>query len=156
MKTEQLMLNYGREVQMRKDTFREEYIATHLMKSSTGESCLMESICERENMNNALRRVEQNDGAPGIDKMKVTRLRGFLRRTGKVVKTALLTGHTNLYLSGRSQLESLMGEFAYWGFPRFWIVSFNRASRRYCKRFGSTPFRRIHMDTVRDVPKLKR
>lgn len=92
MKTEQLILNYGREVQMRKDTFREEYIATHLMKSSTGENCLMESICERENMNNALRRVEQNDGAPGIDKMKVSRLRGFLRRTGKAVKTALLDG----------------------------------------------------------------
>ena len=52
----------------------------------------MESICEWENTLNALKCVERNKGAPGIDKMKVTQLRGFLRRTWKTVKAALLNG----------------------------------------------------------------
>jgi RNA-directed DNA polymerase len=92
MELRQQMLDYGDHGETRKDTAREEYIATHLMKSSTGEIRLMDMICERENMLSALKRVESNDGAPGIDKMKVTRLRGFLRRTGKAVKAALLNG----------------------------------------------------------------
>jgi len=92
MKSGQLTLAFGEQAVTRKDTVREEYIATNLMKSSTGENRLMDMICERENMLNALRRVEKNDGAPGVDKMKVSRLRGFLRRTGKTVKAALHDG----------------------------------------------------------------
>ena len=92
MTSEQLLLNDGEEAESRKDTLREEYIATRLMESSTGEIRLMESICERENTINALRRVERNKGAPGVDKMKVTRLRGFLRRNWTSVKAALVNG----------------------------------------------------------------
>jgi len=92
MTSEQMLLNDGEEAANRKDTLREEYIATRLMESSTGEIRLMELICERENTLNALRRVERNGGAPGVDKMKVTRLRGFLRRNWKTVKAALLNG----------------------------------------------------------------
>ena len=92
MKAVQLLLDGGEEAITRKDTTREEYIAARLMESSTGEIRLMESICERENTIKALKRVESNKGAPGIDKMKVTRLRGHLRRTWKTVETALLNG----------------------------------------------------------------
>ena len=92
MKAVQLLLDGGEEAITRKDTSREEYIAARLMESSTGEIRLMESICERENTIKALKRVESNKGAPGIDKMKVTRLRGHLRRTWKTVETALLNG----------------------------------------------------------------
>jgi RNA-directed DNA polymerase len=52
----------------------------------------MESICERHNTIEALRRVERNKGAPGVDGMKTTELRGFLRRTWAAVQTALLAG----------------------------------------------------------------
>ena len=92
MEAVQLRLDGGEEAISRKDTAREEYIATRLMESSTGDIRLMESICERENTIKALKRVESNKGAPGIDKMKVTRLRGFLRRTWETVETALLNG----------------------------------------------------------------
>ena len=92
MKAAQLLLDGGEEAISRKDTAREEYIAARLMESSTGDIRLMESICERENTIKALKRVERNKGAPGIDKMKVTRLRGFLRRTWETVETALLNG----------------------------------------------------------------
>ena len=92
MQAVQLLLEGGGVAESRKDTAREEYIAARLMESSTGDIRLMESICERENTLKALRRVERNKGAPGIDKMKVTRLRGFLRRTWETVETALLNG----------------------------------------------------------------
>jgi RNA-directed DNA polymerase len=92
MEPGQMLLDFGDQAGRRKDTLREETIATRLSKSSTGEVRLMESICERENMRSALRRVQRNGGAPGIDKMKVSRLRGFLRRTGETVKATLLDG----------------------------------------------------------------
>lgn len=90
MESGQRLLNLGDKVETRKDTTREEYIATRLQESSTGEIRLMESICERENTLAALKRVERNKGAPGVDGMKTTQLRGFLRRTWKTVEAALL------------------------------------------------------------------
>ena len=92
MKAVQLLLDGGEEAITRKDTTREEYIAARLMESSTGEIRLMESICERENTIKALKRVESNKGAPGIDKMKVSQLRGHLRRSWKTVEPVLLNG----------------------------------------------------------------
>ena len=87
-----MLLDLGAGVETRKDTAREGYIATRLQESSTGEIRLMESICERENTIAALKRVERNKGAPGVDGMKTTQLRGFLRRTWRTVEAALLNG----------------------------------------------------------------
>lgn len=52
----------------------------------------MESVCERENMRKALKRVERNGGAPGVDGMKTTQLRGYLRRHWTKIKASLLAG----------------------------------------------------------------
>lgn len=117
MKAVQLLLNGDEEAASRKDTAREEYIAARLMKSSTGEIRLMESICERENMHNALRRVESNKGAPGIDKMKVTQLRGHLRRTGKTVRTALLDGTYKPLPVRRKEIPKPDGGVRFLGIP---------------------------------------
>ena len=117
MKPEQLTLIDSGGVVSRKDTAREDYIATRLMESSTGEVRLMESICERENMRNALKRVENNDGAPGIDKMKVTRLRGFLRRTGKAVKAAMLSGTYKPKPVRRKEIDKPDGGIRLLGIP---------------------------------------
>ncbi len=117
MKPEQLTLNYSGMTVRRKDTAREDYIATRLMESSTGEVRLMESICEWENMLNALKRVESNDGAPGIDKMKVTRLRGFLRRTGKAVKAAMLNGTYKPKPVRRKEIDKPDGGIRLLGIP---------------------------------------
>lgn len=53
---------------------------------------LMEQVVARENMGAALRRVEQNRGAPGIDGMTVEQLRGFLRERWPQVRAQLLAG----------------------------------------------------------------
>lgn len=61
-------------------------------ESPTGAIRLMELVCERENMSKALRRVERNKGAPGVDGMKTTQLRGYLRRHWEKIKASLLEG----------------------------------------------------------------
>ena len=76
----------------RRDTARNAYIAKALMEDSGGEAKLMDSICERENMLRALKRVEANDGAPGIDGMTCRQLRGFVKRTWQASKEALYRG----------------------------------------------------------------
>ena len=76
----------------RRDPARNAYIAKALMEDSSGEAKLMESICERENRHRALRRVEANDGAPGVDGMTCRQLRGFVKRTWQASKQALDDG----------------------------------------------------------------
>ena len=53
---------------------------------------LMEAVVERGNMVQALKRVEANKGAPGVDGMPVTELRGYLREHWPKIKEALLEG----------------------------------------------------------------
>lgn len=45
-------------------------------ESPAGQEQLMEEVCERENLKQALRRVKTNKGSPGIDGMKVGELSG--------------------------------------------------------------------------------
>jgi len=53
---------------------------------------LLENILARDNMLNALRKVEANKGAPGIDGVEVTSLRKNLKEDWHYTKSALLSG----------------------------------------------------------------
>ena len=53
---------------------------------------LMEAVVGRENMFKALRRVESNQGAAGVDGMPVTGLRGYLKVHWPSIKEQLLEG----------------------------------------------------------------
>jgi RNA-directed DNA polymerase len=53
---------------------------------------LMEEICERENLRQALKRVKANKGAPGVDGMTVHVLPRYLREHWLTVRTTLLNG----------------------------------------------------------------
>ena len=55
----QLKLDLGA-VESHRDRSPEAFIAERLAESPTGEVRLMESICERQNMNRALKRVREN------------------------------------------------------------------------------------------------
>lgn len=50
----------------------------------------MELVCERQNLQAALRRVRKNKGSPGIDKMTVDGLRDFLKANWPRVREDLL------------------------------------------------------------------
>jgi len=53
---------------------------------------LMEEILERENLKKALKRVQSNKGAPGIDGMTVDELPDYLREHWPAMKAQLLAG----------------------------------------------------------------
>ena len=53
---------------------------------------LLEAVVERENMWQALKQVERNKGAAGVDKMTVEQLRAYLREHWLRIKEELLAG----------------------------------------------------------------
>jgi len=53
---------------------------------------LMEKVVEKANMKKALRRVELNKGAPGVDGMRVEELRGYLKKNWECTRGQLLSG----------------------------------------------------------------
>jgi len=53
---------------------------------------LMEEVCERENLKQALRRVQANRGSPGVDGMTVEELPGYLREHWPAIRDQLLSG----------------------------------------------------------------
>ena len=92
MRVMQMQLDLGELPKDKLSRGKYAFIATRLSESPTGIIRLMESVCERENMRKALRRVEENRGAPGVDGMKTTELRGYLRRHWPKIKADLLAG----------------------------------------------------------------
>lgn len=65
--------------------------ATQATEHPAGEG-LMEEVCQRENLIEALKRVRQNKGGPGIDGMTVEELPGHLREHWPMLREQLLSG----------------------------------------------------------------
>jgi RNA-directed DNA polymerase len=61
-------------------------------KSPAKGEQLMEGICERENLKEALKRVKANKGSPGVDGMTVGELPGYLKEHWPEIREQLLTG----------------------------------------------------------------
>jgi RNA-directed DNA polymerase len=53
---------------------------------------LMEEVCGRENCKQALARVKANKGSPGIDRMSVEQLPGYLKQHWSEIREQLLNG----------------------------------------------------------------
>ncbi len=119
MKTEQMLFGFETLTDVKRDKGNDVYIANSLSESSTGEIRLpdafepglrsMESICERVNMNKALKRVLKNGGAPGVDDMKTGRLKAFLFRCGDSVKEEMLNGSYTPYPVRRKEIPKADG-----------------------------------------------
>jgi len=76
--------------------------------SDAGSGSVWEQVFERENLLCALRRVEANRGAPGIDGMTVQELRPYLREAWPEIKERLDAGSTGRALSGGWRSRSRM------------------------------------------------
>ncbi|PZR41182.1 group II intron reverse transcriptase/maturase [Paraburkholderia fungorum] len=63
-------------------------------ESESPSACdrLMEEVCERENLKQALKRVKANKGAPGVDGMTVQALPAYLREHWPSIRATLLSG----------------------------------------------------------------
>lgn len=85
-------LNLGSVDDIVTDLSSEIFVASYLSESPTGDIRLMESVLELNNMQDALKRVISNDGAPGIDGMKVGQLPKYLERHWPKIEKDLLNG----------------------------------------------------------------
>ncbi|MCL0076856.1 hypothetical protein M1O12_02380 [Dehalococcoidia bacterium] len=71
---------------------------------------LWEGVWERQNLLTALRRVERNGGAPGIDGMTVKELRPYLMEHWLGIREELESGElTALYLMNRRMRTRMSG-----------------------------------------------
>jgi RNA-directed DNA polymerase len=61
-------------------------------KSPAGNQRVMEAVCERENLREALQRVKANKGSPGIDGMTVEQLPDHLKQHWPAIREQLLSG----------------------------------------------------------------
>jgi RNA-directed DNA polymerase len=66
--------------------------ARHTSERPMFGETLMEEVCERNNLQKALRRVKGNKGSAGVDGMRVEELPGFLKEHWPSVKRGLLRG----------------------------------------------------------------
>ena len=112
----QQTLDLGK-VESHRDRSPEAFIAERLAESPTGQVRLMESICERQNMQRALRRVRGNKGAPGIDGMTVEELPGYLVRHWSKIKEQLLQGEYQPLPVRRTELRKPDGGVRPLGIP---------------------------------------
>jgi len=61
-------------------------------QSPASTNRLMEEICERENLKEALRRVKANKGSPGVDGITVNQLDDYLKQHWPAIREQLLSG----------------------------------------------------------------
>src|SRR6202045_2088133 len=70
----------------------ESRLTTHAPERPVGTTRLMEEICDRENLKEALRRVKANKGSPGIDGITVNQLDDYLMQHWPAIREQLLSG----------------------------------------------------------------
>src|SRR6266700_4099253 len=61
-------------------------------ESPVSTNRLMEEVCERENLKEALRRVKANKGSAGVDGMTVDEITGYLKQHWPAIREQLLNG----------------------------------------------------------------
>jgi RNA-directed DNA polymerase len=74
----------------RKET--ESFPAMNDPESPASTNRLMEEVCERENLNEALRRVKANKGSAGVDRMTVDGIADYLKQHWPAIRDQLLSG----------------------------------------------------------------
>src|ERR1700716_1839297 len=70
----------------------ESRLTTRAPERPAGTTRLMEEICDRENLKEALRRVKANKGSPGIDGITVNQLDDYLEQHWSAIGEQLLSG----------------------------------------------------------------
>jgi RNA-directed DNA polymerase len=70
----------------------ESLMATSGPESPARTDRLMEEVCERENLKEALRQVKSNKGSAGVDGITVSQLTDYLKQHWPVIREQLLNG----------------------------------------------------------------
>src|SRR5258708_39413258 len=70
----------------------EPFVAKPAPESSAVTEQLMEEVCNRENLVRAWKRVRQNKGGPGVDRMTIDDAKDYLREHWPSIRSQLLAG----------------------------------------------------------------
>ena len=70
----------------------ESSVATNGSESPARTNRLMEEVCERENLKEALRQVKGNKGSAGVDGITVNQLSDYLKQHWPAIREQLLSG----------------------------------------------------------------
>jgi RNA-directed DNA polymerase len=70
----------------------ESLLVAHDTESPANTNRLMEEVCERENLKEALQRVKANKGSAGVDGMTVRQLADYLKQHWPAIRDQLLSG----------------------------------------------------------------
>src|SRR5215204_3479734 len=70
----------------------ESFRVTSGFESPARTDRLMEEVCERENLKEALKRVKANKGSPGVDGMTVGEIKDYLKQHWPAIREQLLNG----------------------------------------------------------------
>jgi RNA-directed DNA polymerase len=66
--------------------------AAHAIESPASTNRLMEEVCERANLREALRRVKVNKGSPGVDGMTIDEITEHLKQHWPAIREQLMSG----------------------------------------------------------------
>ncbi|MFZ1986341.1 MAG: reverse transcriptase domain-containing protein [Desulfatitalea sp.] len=95
----------------------EMFVASQTAERLGANDRLLEMILERRNMFRALNQVRANKGAPGIDKMSVKKIGGYLRRHWPKIKEDLLSGQYRPLPVRRKEIDKPDGGIRLLGIP---------------------------------------
>ncbi len=95
----------------------EMFVAAQTAERLGANVRLMEMILERRNMFRALKQIRANKGAPGIDKITVNQIGGYLKRRWSKIKADLLNGTYNPLLVRRKEIDKPDGGVRLLGIP---------------------------------------
>ena len=87
--------------------------------TDANEQRLLEQILNRNNLNQAYKRVKKNKGAHGVDKMEVWDMLKYLKENGEAIKQAIVGGKYKPNPVRRVEIpkEGQAGEFRKLGIP---------------------------------------
>jgi retron-type reverse transcriptase len=96
---------------------RDELVANEAEKPESNHTALLARMLERGNLQRALKRVRQNQGAPGIDGMTVDELPGHLRHHWLEIRAQLEAGCYRPQPVKRVEIEKQDGKKRPLGIP---------------------------------------
>ena len=104
----------------------ESRLTTRAPERPAGTTRLMEEICDRENLKEALRRVKANKGSPGMDGITVNQLDDYLIQHWPAIREQLLSGTYKPKPVKRVEIPKPDGGVRKLGIPTVLDASFNR------------------------------
>jgi len=114
----------------KKMSLNEQQVGNLGVMNSNQSSLLMQQILERNNLHRALKQVQRNKGAPGVDGMTVDDLPEYLKHNWLKVREALLNGTYKPKPVRRVEFLSRMVRSESWAFLRCSIDLFSKPLRK--------------------------